>query len=78
MVDVSKKSLALKKGDYVLLCCDGLWGVDEEILASVRQLGDPAEISENLVKQAVDNGGPDNITVLIARIDKTGWISGLF
>ena len=80
MIDVSKKPHALKKGDYVLLCCDGLWGVvpDEEILASIRKIKDPQEISENLVKQAVDNGGPDNITVLIARINKTGWISGLF
>jgi len=80
MVDVSKQPLALKKGDYVLLCCDGLWGVvpDEEILARVRQIGEPDEISAKLVKQAVDNGGPDNITVLIARINKTGWISGLF
>ena len=79
-VDTSQQPLALKKGDYVLLCCDGLWGVvpDEEILACVRQLGEPAAISENLVQQAIDNGGPDNITVLIARINKTGWISGLF
>ncbi|MCP3954412.1 MAG: Stp1/IreP family PP2C-type Ser/Thr phosphatase [Desulfobacterales bacterium] len=79
-VDISQKPLATKKGNYVLLCCDGLWGVvpDEEILACVRQIGDPAAISENLVQQAIDNGGPDNITVLTARINKTGWISGLF
>ena len=79
-VDTSQQPLAIKKGDYVLLCCDGLWGVvpDEEILACVRQAGEPSAISKNLVRQAIDNGGPDNITVLIARINKTGWISGLF
>lgn len=79
-VDTSPQPLAIKKGDYVLLCCDGLWGVvpDEEILACVREIGEPAAISENLVQQAIDNGGPDNITVLTARINKTGWISGLF
>jgi protein phosphatase len=79
-VDTSQQPLTLKKGDYVILCCDGLWGVvpDEEILAGVRQDVEPTAISENLVKKAIDNGGPDNITVLIARINKTGWISGLF
>lgn len=79
-VDTSPQPLAIKRGDYVLLCCDGLWGVvpDEEILACVRQIDEPAAISENLVQQAIDNGGPDNITVLTARINKTSWISGLF
>lgn len=79
-VDTSRQPLSVKKGDYVLLCCDGLWGVvpDDKILACIRKDLEPARISENLVKQAVDNGGPDNITVLTARINKTGWISGLF
>ncbi len=79
-VDTSRQPLNVKKGDYVLLCCDGLWGVvpDDKILACIRQDLEPDRISANLVKQAVDNGGPDNITVLIARINKTGWISGLF
>lgn len=79
-VDTSRQPLNLKKGDYVLLCCDGLWGVvpDDKILACIRKDLEPARISANLVKQAVDNGGPDNITVVTARINKTGWISGLF
>ena len=79
-VDTSPQPLAIRKGDYVLLCCDGLWGVvpDKAILACVHQVGEPAAISKNLVQQAIDNGGPDNITVLTARINKTGWISGLF
>ena len=79
-VDTSQQPLTTKKGDYVLLCCDGLWGVvpDEEILTCVRQACEPAAISENLVQQAIDNGGPDDITVLTARLNKTGWISGLF
>jgi len=79
-VDTSRQPLNLKKGDYVLLCCDGLWGVvpDDKILACIRKDLEPARISANLVKQAVDNGGPDNITIVTARINKTGWISGLF
>ena len=79
-VDTSKQPMTIRKGNYVLLCCDGLWGVlpDDEILACVRQVAAPQAISENLVQQAIDKGGPDNITVLAARINKTGWISGLF
>ena len=79
-VDTSRRPIPVKKGDYVLLCCDGLWGVvpDDKILACVRKEPEPSRISEKLVKQAIDNGGPDNITVLTARINKTGWISGLF
>ena len=79
-VDTSMRPIGVKKGDYLLLCCDGLWGVvpDKEIQACVRQVGKPVEIAENLVRKALDNGGPDNISVLIARINKTGWISGLF
>jgi len=79
-VDTSRQPIPVKKGDYVLLCCDGLWGVvpDEDILACVRRDRKPAKISENLVKRAIDNGGPDNITVVTARVNRTGWISGLF
>jgi protein phosphatase len=79
-VDTSQQPLTVKKGDYVLLCCDGLWGVvpDDDILADVRQVAEPQAIAETLVQKAIANGGPDNITVLIARINKTGWISGLF
>jgi serine/threonine protein phosphatase PrpC len=51
---------------------------DEDILACVRKDRKPAKISENLVKRAIDNGGPDNITVVTARVNRTGWISGLF
>ena len=79
-VDTSVQPIGVHKGDYLLLWCDGLWDVvpDEEILSSVRQAREPAEIAENLVHKAIDNGGPDNVTVLVARINKTGWLSGLF
>jgi len=58
---------ALKNGDRVLLCSDGLWDMlaDEEIHQIVNQ-GQPAKsICEELIKKANDAGGHDNITVVL-------------
>ena len=58
---------ALKNGDKVLLCSDGLWDMlaDEEIHQIVNQ-GQPAKsICEELIKKANDAGGHDNITVVL-------------
>jgi protein phosphatase len=76
-VDVPPSALSLKPDQYVLLCCDGLYTVvsDADIHATVVQQGDPSRASETLVAQANANGGPDNITVLIARIDQIGILA---
>lgn len=77
-VDVSEKGLKIKPGQYVMLCCDGLHKdiPDEDILTVFNDLKEPQVICEELVKKALEKGGDDNITVLIARIDKTG--AGIF
>ncbi len=76
-VEASQIDHSLEKGLYLLLCCDGLHGVvaDEDILSAVNQYKEPKIISEKLVEKANASGGPDNITVLIARIDKVDLIS---
>ena len=76
-VDAPLKPRSLKKNQYVLLCCDGLHGVvpKNEILDAVRQYRSPDAISEKLVEKANERGGPDNITVLIARVDKITLMS---
>jgi protein phosphatase len=58
---------ALKNGDKVLLCSDGLWDMlaDEEIFAVVNQEQPAKSICEELVKKANDAGGHDNITVVL-------------
>jgi serine/threonine protein phosphatase PrpC len=67
----------LKKGQYILICCDGLHGVVEEdqIVNTVTTVKDPNRICETLVGMANANGGPDNVTVIVARIDSTGLLS---
>jgi len=54
------------------LCCDGLHGVvsDEEILNAVNEFQTPDVICKKLIDKANKEGGPDNITVLIARVDR--------
>ena len=68
--DIVYQGLSL--GQYLLLCCDGLWGKipDAQIAAIVEAAPTPDLACQNLVKQANENGGEDNISVvLVAR----GW-----
>jgi len=76
-IDTSEKHEKLQKNQYILICCDGLYKVvsNEEIVNAVYQYQVPDDICEKLVKKANENGGPDNITVLVARINKAGLIS---
>lgn len=73
IVDVSQKHLKVKNGQYVLLCSDGLYKVvsNEEILSAVYEYQAPNIICEKLIEKANENGGPDNITVILAMIDRT-------
>ncbi len=64
--------IQLASNDNLLLCTDGLWGVvtDEEIGKAVD--GKPPQSAcESLVRLAKERGGPDNITLMILRINKS-------
>ena len=41
---------------------------DKEILQEVRRYGSAAEIAQSLVQLANENGGKDNITVVVANV----------
>lgn len=64
----------LRRGDVILLCSDGLSSVvrDDEIRETVSESADCAQLCASLVDLANDRGGPDNITVVAARIDGGG------
>jgi PPM family protein phosphatase len=69
--DVSQEALTLEDGDTLVLCTDGLWGVvNEQEVASVIGKKNPADACRELVKIALQRGGPDNITVLVLRVGK--------
>ena len=61
--------LKLKKGDIIVLCTDGLWGViDEDEIIRIIQNGPDIENSAcNLVEAANQAGGPDNISVVLVE-----------
>lgn len=61
--------LELRAGDRVLLCSDGLCGVvpDDEI-GQLMVSHVPDEGVERLIEAANEQGGPDNITAVIAEV----------
>jgi len=64
----------LRRDDIVLLCSDGLSRVVEshEMVATARETDDLAEACHRLVDLANERGGPDNITVVAARLGGEG------
>ena len=62
--------LDIKVGDLILLTTDGLHGeVSLETISSILDHGTDIETkAKSLVKAALDSGGKDNITVVIAEI----------
>ena len=57
----------IQQDEQILMCTDGLTNMveDEEVLAIVRGREDLVERVEKLVERANENGGKDNITVIM-------------
>jgi len=68
-VKVDTRFEAPRAGDTVLLCSDGLSGpvTDPDILKIVLDSPDLPTASNRLIEAANENGGPDNITCVVAR-----------
>lgn len=67
----------VRRGDVLVLCSDGLSGQvrGEEIAKVVSQEPDLARACQALIDRANESGGPDNITVVIARFEGDGLAS---
>lgn len=78
-VDVDIKELELNQDDFILLCSDGLTKMlsDREIAEQFKDNNDPQKITDNLIAQANQAGGRDNITVIVAKVEgsPTSWSS---
>ena len=72
-VDVDVFHEELHEGDCLVLCTDGLSGLvsDEELQRIVDQFV-PQESVYHLVEKANENGGPDNITAIVVRVQEVG------
>ncbi len=70
-VDVALSHLQLCRGDVVLVSSDGLHGpvADEEMRDILLTEQDPKKACEALVNKALEREGPDNISVVVARIE---------
>ena len=73
-VPVDAFTVEPRHGDRYVLCSDGLFNeVPEPAIASVlRRLADPADAAEELVRQALEGGGRDNITVVVVDVVDDG------
>ncbi|HEY7682941.1 MAG TPA: Stp1/IreP family PP2C-type Ser/Thr phosphatase [Gemmatimonadales bacterium] len=65
---------ALRRGDVLVLCSDGLSGQvkKEEIAEMARVTSELSELCAKLIELANSRGGPDNITAVAARFSGDG------
>jgi protein phosphatase len=70
-VEVEVQEVVAEKGDYYMLCSDGLPDMveDEDIHLTISTFNDNiATIGEQLIRLSNDNGGRDNISVILVRV----------
>jgi protein phosphatase len=67
-IDV-KGPIELREGDTFILCSDGLHGVvkEDEILDVAKMPIDAA--ADEFLRRALSRGAPDNVTVIVARVE---------
>jgi serine/threonine protein phosphatase PrpC len=72
-VRVAIARLELRRGDRLLICCDGLSNMvtDQELQALLAE-GDPKTTADRMIDLANERGGEDNITAIVAHFDGPG------
>jgi protein phosphatase len=85
-VELDLQELDVEVDDVYLLCSDGLSDlVDDEEIAKIllEANGNITQAATNLIQSAIENGGTDNISVVIAIIRKEftaekSWVQNIF
>jgi serine/threonine protein phosphatase PrpC len=70
-VHVDTYNVAIRRGDWLLLCSDGLWQrvSDSRIEAILRSRSDAREAAQALIREAGDSGGcEDDMSAIVVRI----------
>jgi serine/threonine protein phosphatase PrpC len=80
-VEVDAEEQPIFPNDLLLLCSDGLTRMvtDPEIAGTLQAETDPQKAAARLIALANENGGADNISVIVVRIEneRKGWFSWL-
>jgi serine/threonine protein phosphatase PrpC len=80
-IEVDAEEHTVFPRDVLMLCSDGLTRMvtEPEIAGTLQAEPNPEIAAEKLVALANERGGPDNITVVIARVEKepSKWFSWL-
>jgi protein phosphatase len=74
VVQVDRQTLPLRAGDVLLLCSDGLTGmIGEDDIVDVLERAPSLQVAgDELIDAANEQGGRDNITVVLLRVDEAG------
>ena len=69
-VTADSTTVSLRAGDFLVLCCDGLYGaVDGSMMADLLAQPKPVQVlAEELVHVAVENDGSDNTTAQVIAV----------
>lgn len=69
-VEIDWKTLAVEKGDRIVLCSDGLFNElsDEEIENALSGDEEVDAIVDKLIDEAIAGGGRDNVSVVVAEV----------
>ena len=67
-IDIDFDFVEINEGDAILICTDGLSGqVEKEKLLEIYNNSEFDEIADKYIQAANDNGGVDNITVVVMK-----------
>lgn len=66
-------TVELESNDRLLLCTDGLTDMvsDEAIAAELKRHINPQAACDALIRHALENGGRDNVTAVLAAVTET-------
>ncbi|MDI2099160.1 Stp1/IreP family PP2C-type Ser/Thr phosphatase [Ruicaihuangia caeni] len=69
--DIDTMVLTTLPGDRWMICSDGLssYVSEEKILATLANVPQARDAASRLVRESLDNGAPDNVTVVVVNID---------
>jgi len=72
--EIDTTVLSTRPGDRWLICSDGLssYVTDDKVAAILATVSNTEDAANRLVKESLDQGAPDNVTVVLVDIDDSG------